>query len=419
VLIMGEPFRFLHAADFHLEQPPYALAEVPPHLRPVLIDAPLAAARQVFEAAILEEVDFVVLAGDVADCRSAGPQVVEFLLEQFQLLADRGIAVYWAGGQVDPPEQWPEAAPLPNNVHVFSRGRVEAIAHARGDRRLAVVMGHSSNGTQPIRAADYLSADSHGDTGELFSVAVAHGEADAESLAAQDFNYWALGGQHHRKTLFNLPHTAHYAGSPQGRCPSEVGAHGCTLVHVDHAGKVRTQLITTDAIRWHNERIELGQDETREDLERLLRDRTQNLVAEATDRSLLVSWTIAGAGRLSSPLRHGGLADELVAMLRYEFAHGQPAAVWTVSLELDPPAQLPLSLYEEDTILGDFLRAVRDHQTDESLPLEFDTYLSERHLAGTLAPSLRLAGGRQRARVLHDAATLAVDLLRGDEWPTE
>lgn len=407
---MGEPFRFLHTADFHLQQPPHGLAEVPPHLREALVDAPYRAARRVFEAALSEEVDFVVLAGGIGDLRSAGPQAIEFLLQHFQMLADRGIAVYWAGGHVDPPEQWPEAAPLPNNVHVFSRSRVDTVIHTRGDRRLAMIIGQSSNEVQPIRAAEF-----HGDAGGLFAIAVTHGEANAESLAAQDINYWALGGQHHRKTLFNLPHQAHYSGSPQGRCLTETGAHGCTLVHVDHSGKIRTQLIATDVIRWHNERIELNDNTTREDLERSLRDRTQNLAAEGSDRISMVSWNVSGTGRLSSLLRHSGLADELVSMLRYEFAHRQPAAVWTVSLEVERPAQFPPAWYDEDTILGDFLRAVRDHQTDESLPLEFETYLSERHLTGTLASSLQVAGGKQRNRVLNDAATLAIDLLRGDD----
>ena len=54
----GEPFRFLHASDLHLEQPLAGLDEIPDHLRDRLVDAPLAAARSVFDAAVAEAVDF-------------------------------------------------------------------------------------------------------------------------------------------------------------------------------------------------------------------------------------------------------------------------------------------------------------------------------------------------------------------------
>ena len=40
------PFRFVHASDFHLEQPLMGVAEVPDHLRELFLDAPYAAARQ-------------------------------------------------------------------------------------------------------------------------------------------------------------------------------------------------------------------------------------------------------------------------------------------------------------------------------------------------------------------------------------
>ena len=57
---MSQAFKFLHAGDFHLEQPLYGVSEVPDDWRHLFVDAPLQAARKVFEAAIKEEVDFVV-----------------------------------------------------------------------------------------------------------------------------------------------------------------------------------------------------------------------------------------------------------------------------------------------------------------------------------------------------------------------
>ena len=93
--------RLLHASDLHLERPIYGLAEVPDQLHDLLIDAPYRAAEQVFEAALAEDVDAVLLAGDVLDVDRAGPPAIMLLLEHFARLSDRGIPVYWAGGKVD------------------------------------------------------------------------------------------------------------------------------------------------------------------------------------------------------------------------------------------------------------------------------------------------------------------------------
>src|SRR5689334_15685573 len=111
--------RFVHASDFHLEQTPFGLSEVPEHLRATLFESPYRAATQVFDAACHEGVDFVVLAGDLAQVHLAGPRSVIYLLEQFQRLADAGIEIYWACGRSDAQDHWPEVIPLPHNVHVF------------------------------------------------------------------------------------------------------------------------------------------------------------------------------------------------------------------------------------------------------------------------------------------------------------
>ena len=96
------PLRFIHAGDFHLQQPLAGLAEVPDHLRDVLLDAPYRAAERVFDAVLREEADFLVLAGDLVAPQQCSPRALSFLSEQFERLADRETAVYWAGGTVDP-----------------------------------------------------------------------------------------------------------------------------------------------------------------------------------------------------------------------------------------------------------------------------------------------------------------------------
>ena len=72
----GHSFRFVHAADFHLEDAIRGLDEVPEHLRNTLVNAPHASVKRIFETAISERVDFVLLNGDLIDLDESGPLCV-------------------------------------------------------------------------------------------------------------------------------------------------------------------------------------------------------------------------------------------------------------------------------------------------------------------------------------------------------
>ena len=71
-----ESIRFIHAADFHLERPMQDLLDLPEHLKSLLVDAPWKAVENLFEMAVVENVDFVLLAGDLLNpvsCGAVGP----------------------------------------------------------------------------------------------------------------------------------------------------------------------------------------------------------------------------------------------------------------------------------------------------------------------------------------------------------
>ncbi len=403
------PFRFVHASDFHLELPPLGLAEVPDHLRELFIEAPYWAAERVFETVLAEEAELLVLSGDILDAQRTGPRGPLFLVEQFGRLAERDITVYWAGGQADPPEAWPPAISLPQNVYRFPRGRVEQFVHEHDGMPLLRLMGVSRDRQRTIRSSDFDP-----DPGGLFSIAVVHGTAEAAALEARAVHYWALGGRHDRSTLFRSPRVAHYSGSPQGHRAEEHGAHGCTLVEVDQERRARTSLVPTDAMRWLGERLVVDEATTRDDLETLLRERMHTLVESAPQMDLLISWTVAGGGPLLAQLRRGTLGTELLEWLRGEYGFGPPAA-WSVSLEVELPSSLPPEWYEQETIRGDFLRGIRSFEISLAEPLELESYLREEHLAGTLGPAMALPEKAARQRILREAALLGADLLTGEE----
>ena len=172
----GKPcLRLLHASDLHLEQPIYGLAEVPEHLRELLIDAPFQAAEQVFETALAEDVDAVLLAGDVLDVDRAGPPAIMLLLEQMARLGDRGIPVYWAGGVGR------FAGPLAAERHAAGqRPRVPDRAR-RNAGPGAATANRSPASRAPVagRTARSTRRGFHRDAHGLFTIGVAHGTSDS------------------------------------------------------------------------------------------------------------------------------------------------------------------------------------------------------------------------------------------------
>ena len=90
----GQQFRFLHAGGFALDQPLHGLAEIPEPLEELLIAAPYQAAQKVFDAALEERADFVVLTGDLIDLARPSPRAISFLLDNFERLHAHGISVY-------------------------------------------------------------------------------------------------------------------------------------------------------------------------------------------------------------------------------------------------------------------------------------------------------------------------------------
>lgn len=404
----GESFRFLHASDFHLEQPCYGLAEAPDHLQDPLIEAPLRAVANVFETAILEDVQFVVLSGDIIAPRIAGSYALAFLMEQLEALREQKIRVYWAGSELDGPDRWPEEIQFPDNVVMFPKGQARHLVHSIHDVPIATIIGKSALGGS-VSADDFRIEPTN-----RFTIAVAHGQADPSSLAGhKPIDYWALGGQHATQMLFESPRTAYYPGTPQGRGPDEDGVHGCTLVQVDRGRRVRPKFIPADSLRWRAETLGVGEECHRNELQRHLRARMQRIATESAGCTTFVSWTIQSEGELARQLRSGALAKELVDWLRTEFGRANPA-VWTVAIEVESNTGIAEELYEEDTILGDFLRAVREHEQDPKLVLNLASMLPDMSKHRALGAALQAADGHARQVLLQEAATLGVDLLSGE-----
>lgn len=400
----GQAVRFIHTSDFHLERPVGGIAEVPPHLREAFIEAPFLAAERVFDSAIKESVDFVILAGDVLDIELAGPRAIDFLVAQFHRLRENKIQVYWIGGKVDDPELWPVEIALPKNVHVFSTGSPQEIEFKRKGRTVVTLVGQSQVDGRKTQPTDFRATKS-----DATRIAIAYGPANADEMRASKFDYWALGGLHDRKIVFEEVSAACYSGNPQGLSPLETGVHGGLLVTVEH-GRVRTRVLDHDVIRWHNERIELATDATRNELEKTIYERLSKIVRTTTDQKTLVRWTVISDGPLGYELRNSDLARSVLDTIRNK----QESGPTVESIQLDSEIDLTHSeLMHEDTIMGDFLRTLQEFDTNSDRTLDLAKFLPSSTMKSQLTAAMNIRSRAERQKILQQAAALGFDLLRG------
>lgn len=400
---MPEEFKFVHAADFHLDDPMEGLPELPAHLKSTLANAPYAAARRVFDLAISESVDFVLLAGDLLDLQRGGCRPATFLLSQFERLAEKNIAVYWCAGDVDSPDRWPAALDLPRNVTTFAATAVDEISIERRGKPLATLL---ASGFDPRRRTlgDFLV-----EAQAPFPIVFTYGQLDAVATSARHVRYWALGGSHKSLISDRAGSLVGYPGTPQSRRPAESGSHGCHLVRVDGTGAVKAQFHELDTIRWMPQKLAIAEKSTPEQLREVLTDRALKLVSDHPEQLLLVEWQLTPAGEFNLGLRQPRQLHDLTRWLRDEFGRAE-RGLWSVRLAIDPPVQLPAGWYEEDTILGDYLRALGRYQSDESLSLALHEYLPSQVAADAAADLIRLKGS-DRAEILAAAAQLGVEYL--------
>jgi hypothetical protein len=253
---------------------------------------------------------------------------------------------------------------------------------------------------------------------------VSHSPIDTTDLANWNIDFWAFGGEHDRQVLSSVWPVALCPGSPQGRCPSEVGAHGCTLVEVSRRlpieGErrptrydVRMRVLPTDVLRWHDVELRADHLESVEQVQDALLTQLAAVQDTSRDTDLVVHVSVvtdaqrAARWRTALPL--------LLDRARTTFGYRSPAC-WTAAIKFQTTARWGARYADEDTLLGDVLRELYRFADDPALPIELTSYLNQQQRSGAIGSALKSLEGESRDGMLADAAALIVDLLgpRGD-----
>ena len=254
--------RFIHAADLHIDSPLRGLSRYDGAPVDRLRNATRRALVQLVDLALDEQVNFVLLAGDLYDCDWSDFHTGLFFREQMVRLARANIRVFIVQGNHDAQGVISRQLPLPENVTTFSSKKSETV---RLDDLAVAIHGRSFPDREvPDDLVPLYPEPVNG----LFNIGVLHtsltGAAGHDTyaptslavLTAKGYDYWALGHVHARQVVYEKAPRIVFPGNLQGRHANETGPKGCELVTVN-AGTVEASFIELDVVRWHQVTVQL------------------------------------------------------------------------------------------------------------------------------------------------------------------
>ena len=316
-------------------------------------DAPADRIRGATRAAFTNLVDFavdqnakiVLIAGDLYDGDWQDWRTGQFLIRELERLTRAGIKIVAISGNHDAESVITRKLRWPDGAKLLATGRAETVTfpelgltvHGRGFPTKAVT--ESLLPSYPPPAPGMLNI------GLLHTCATGrpghekYAPCTPEQLAAQGYDYWALGHIHTREILWRDPWIV-FPGNLQGRHIGEEGAKGATLITVED-GKIAGEPThhALDVVRWRKIPIDLTGAADEEAALTRIREKLADALADAEGRMLAARVHLFGATVSHTALvRDTGATREKI---RAEaLAAGGGNALWLEQIEIEtsPPA---------------------------------------------------------------------------------
>ena len=345
-------FRFVHAADLHIDSPLRGLEAD--------LDAPAeqirAATRDAFsnlvDLALREQVAFVLIAGDLFDGDWPDWRTGQFLIRESAKLAQAGIRMIGIRGNHDAESIITRRLPK-ETIQMFRADQPEQVRLAEFD----VCIHGQSFATRDVTenlARNYPAPlPGHFNIGLLHTAAggrdghARYAPCSVDQLAAHGYDYWALGHVHQREVLLRDPCWIVFSGNTQGRHIGETGVKGASLVTVQDGRVAAVEHRELDVVRWALlDNIDLSDAADIDAALARVRGRLDAALADAGGRPLVVRLVLSGA----CPA-HSALVRDLGAtrdMLRVEAAAAAgTGAIWLEGVQVRTRPALDIAAMRE------------------------------------------------------------------------
>ncbi|WP_026092391.1 metallophosphoesterase family protein [Calidifontibacillus oryziterrae] len=379
-----DTLKFIHTADLHLDSPFKGLSYLPTKIFEKLKESTFVSFHKIINVAILEHVDFILIAGDLFDdeYRSLKAQIA--MRTEFERLEKEGIYVYIIHGNHDHlAGKWAQLN-WPGNVYFFS-SKVEVIRYVKNDTCLAHIYGFSYEQRAIIRnmTNDYKKED-----GALFHIGMLHGNLEGkeghdhyapfsiDQLIQKEFDYWALGHIHKQQVLCEKPAII-YPGNIQGRHKKETGEKGCYLIELSKNG-TNQQFIPTDLVIWENILISIDGISMLDELLEKIKNVKESYRLDK--RSMILTIELIGTSNLHNQLMEKSFIYEFVDTINASEAN-EDVFIWISDCKVNTNFAYDRDTLKNDShFISDLLNRIDEYSTHD-LELALSSLISNRKAA--------------------------------------
>jgi DNA repair protein SbcD/Mre11 len=398
--------KFIHAADLHLDSPMIGLSHLPNKLFERIKNSTFIALKNLTDAAIEHDVDFMIIAGDLFDEADRSVRAQTRLKMELQRLADHNIPVYVIHGNHDHLNGTWIHLEMPSNVHIF--GEHVEVKTYKNSQVTAHLYGfsyntrHTTENPTPL----YVKKD-----GVDFHIGILHGHDEGTSehglyapfrvreLVEKGFDYWALGHIHKRKILYKEPYIV-YPGNIQGRHKKETGDKGCYLVHLSSI-ETRMNFISTSDVHWDHIELDVRDIQHFDELYTLCQ---KNIDSKRLDnKGVLLSMTLKNMS-LDMKELNSVMNGELLQILQEEESEME-SFVWLTELKVHQAVNWDRKQLERESEFYNELFRAADSTQDlfNSIKPLYEHSTAMRYLS-----SLSL---QEKEQIQQDAIDMLIQLL--------
>lgn len=372
--------KFIHAADIHIDSPLKGLCFEENDAANRLRLATREAFAKLIDLAITEQVDFIIIAGDLFDGQWPDMRTGLWTAEQFRRLREHNIRVYLIRGNHDAESVVKRHISFPEEVvFEFSANKSHSLVDPRSG---AVLHGQSFANRKVLEDL----ADKYPDaTSGAFNIGILHtslagnpehdtyAPTSPDVLARRGYQYWALGHIHQRQVLQGESLIV-FPGNTQGRHIKESGAKGCYVVTVEDDGVIHTDFRVTDVVRWQMLDVPLANGDDEGDLFDQLPAIFDSALQQCEGRPLVTRLRITGACKAHAQLVGDQSRIRVLNEVRNR-ASDCGAELWIerIVCSTSPPVDID-ELRQGDDILGQLLRSFDLARNDDAHLAELATY---------------------------------------------
>jgi DNA repair exonuclease SbcCD nuclease subunit len=415
--------KLVHAADLHLDSPLSGLSKYEGAPVEQIRGATRRALENLVKLCLTEQVELLVIAGDLYDGDWRDYSTGLFFHKQMAALRAGNVRVVWIRGNHDAASKLTAHLHLPENVHELSHKKPDTFlledlgvaVHGQGFDTRDVTTDLSSRYPEPRRG--------------LFNIGLLHTALEGRAghatyapcrlsaLVDRGYDYFALGHVHTREVLSEQPWIV-FPGNLQGRHARETGSKGASLVTVEHEQVRAVEHRALDEVRWHVAESDASGERSLDGVLERVRESLNAAVAASEGRLAAVRVRIVGASAAHELL--GARSERLLEEVR-ALTLDLSGEAWLEKVEVAtrPAADRGLLREREDAI-GEMLRGLGNLARDDAALLELAGELLE--LKRKLPPELRegpdaidLDSPEALRRLLAEVEDTLLPAVRGSE----